>query len=267
MDIVFQLIIFLLVGVVTGLLSGLLGMGGGLVSIPCMVFVFEYLDIETAVTMQMAIGSSLAAVIFTTFSSARAHNRHKRVRWSIIKKMSISFALGALTGSMLAQNVSSQDLQKIFGVFEVVLGVYFFFMKERLSNPSLPPVPTLLMNLVGYVISTISTFLGVGGSFLSVPVLIHFRLPLKEAIGTSTVFSFILALVASLSFFLPGLLIPPQPHSIGYIYLPAFLPMSIASFFAAPWGSRLIHVVPTDVLKKIFATIIIGAGIAMLWKS
>lgn len=266
MEMLIQIVFFCGVGFITGLLSGLLGMGGGVISIPCIVFMFDFLDITTPLTMQIAIGSSLAAMIFTTFSSARAHDRHKRIHWPLIKKISISFVFGAISGSIFVHEIPSDILKKIFGMFEVVLGCYFFIMKSPGSSGNKKAVSLLVMNGVGYLISTLSTLLGVGGSFMTIPALVHFRLTMKEAIGTSTVFSFILATVASVVFLVPDLFMKEEAYSIGYIYLPAFLPISIVSFFSAPLGSKLIHKISTSVLKKVFAIIIVSMGTIMLMK-
>lgn len=266
MDIALQIIFFLSVGILTGLLSGLLGIGGGVISVPAMVFLFHIIDHSSSNTMQMAIGSSLAAIIFTSFSSARSHNLHKRVHWPLIKKIIYSVILGAITGTYIVHFIPSEVLQKIFGIFEATLGVYFFFLKSsKKSTPETLPNP-FKINAFGYTISTISTLFGMGGSFLSVPAFVHFKLPIKKAIGTSTVISFTLSSVATAAFLIPGFFTEADPYSLGYIYLPAFIPMSIASFSTAPIGAKLIQYIPTRILKKIFAILIIAMGILMIFK-
>jgi uncharacterized membrane protein YfcA len=265
-EITTQIIYFTLIGSITGILSGLLGVGGGIISIPCIIFMFEFLGKSTPLTMRIAIGSSLAAMIFTTFSSAKSHNLHKRICWPLFKKIYFSFVLGAITGTFFVHEIPSNTLKKIFGCFEVILGCYFFIMKSSPSSINKPLLGASTMNGLGYLISTLSTLLGIGGSIMTVPALVYLKLSLKEAIGTSTALSFIVSVVASVSFLITDLFIQEEPYTIGYIYLPAFLPISIASFFTAPIGSKLMQKISTKILKKFFAILVASMGLIMLIK-
>jgi len=266
MEMFLQLLFFLVLGSIIGFLSGLLGIGGGTIAVPAMIFLLPFFDIPKSFAMQTAIATSLATVIFTTFASAKTHHFGKRVRWSVIKKVALSFILGAMTGSLLAQDIPSGTLQRMFGIFEVILGFYFFWMKEHPPQIQSKFPNPFFMNVIGYVISALSVLLGIGGGFLIVPSLVYCKLSLKEAIGTSTVLSFILASVGSIAFFFPDNPIFIHPHALGYLYLPALVPMGIASFILAQVGAKLTHKMPTNVLKKVFAVVIMTAGIAMLMK-
>jgi uncharacterized membrane protein YfcA len=266
MEIFLQILFFLVLGSIIGLVSGLLGIGGGTIAVPVMIFFLPLFNIPSSVAMQTAIATSLATVIFTTFASAKTHHLSQRIRWRIIKKVALSFIMGAITGSLLAQDISSIVLQRMFGVFEIILGFYFFWMKEHPSQIQHPLPHPFLMNIVGYGISTLSVLLGIGGGFLTIPALVYCRISLKEAIGTSTVLSFILATVGSLFFLFPDHQLNIHPYSLGYLYLPALLPMGVASFFLAQVGVKLIPKIPSVYLKKGFAILIMIGGIGMLMK-
>ena len=260
----FEVVSFAIIGVLTGFLSGLIGIGGGIIMIPCLLLVFNYIDIPPQNYMHLAIGTSLAAMVFNTLSASYSHYRKKAVFFHIIKPMSIGIVLGAFIGVSITRVLSSQFLQVFFGVFECLLGLHFFWPnKKAMKKKPLPKFWSL--SAIAFSVSTLSIILGIGGGLLNVPILNYFHVPVKKAIGTSSALSFLTSCFGVASFLLIGKNTPKTPENIGFFYIPAFIIISIGSFFAAPYGVKLAHHLPTKNLKKVFGSILLIAGLSMIF--
>lgn len=261
---IFQIFSFGIVGILAGILSGLLGIGGGIVTIPCLVFLFTYLGLPPQSIMHLAIGTSLAAMVFNTLSGSYTHHKKGAVLFSIVKPMSLGILVGAVVGALIASFLSSKFLQIFFGVFEILLGTRFFLPDSKASKehsiPSFWP-----LSGISALVTAFSTILGIGGGMVNVPILTHFGVPVKKAIGTSSALSFLISFCGAISFLLLGMRGTHMPDSLGYLYIPAFLMISIVSFFAAPYGARLAHRLPTHIMKKVFAVVLIAAGLSIIF--
>ena len=253
---------FALIGIISGILSGLLGIGGGVIIIPGLMLVFQHLDLSSDL-MHLAIGTSLASMIFNTLSASYSHYKKNAVLFPVVKPMGLGICVGALCGAYLARLLPSYFLQVFFGVFECILGIYLFFPSRKVfKHRTLPKFWGLSTIAVG--VSTFSTILGVGGGLINVPLLCYFNTPLKKAIGTSSALSFLISVLGAASFFIFGMHASDSPDSIGFLYLPGFIVISIAALFAAPYGVKLAHYFPTNLLKKIFGIALIITGVIMI---
>ena len=260
---IFQIFSFGLIGILAGLLSGLLGIGGGIVTIPCLLLVFSKLDIPSSAAMHLAIGTSLAAMVFNTLSGSYAHYKKKAVLFHVLKPMALGIIIGAILGATIANFLSSHFLKIFFGCFEILIGIRFLMPNPKeIKEKTLPSFWPL--SAISLCVTTLSTLLGIGGGLLNVPILSHFGTPVKKAIGTSSALSFLISLCGAISFLVFGMQATKAPDTLGYIYIPAFLMISFVAFFAAPFGAHLAHRLPTKVLKKTFALILIGAGLTMI---
>ncbi len=261
---IFEVLSFLIVGALAGVMSGLLGIGGGIVVIPCLLLIFNIIhDVPPDYTMHLAIGTSLASMVFTTFSAARSHYKKRGIQFSILKSMGIGCALGALLGAYLATVLSSAFLALFFGSFECLIGLFFLFPERKEKHPTPLPHYTLLMT-IGLIISTLSVLLGIGGGLMNVPVLTHFKVPMRRAIGTSSALSFLVALVGGIAFLSMGVTTVKAPESMGFIYLPAFIAISISAFITAPLGVYLAHRLSPSILRRSFGVVLVSAGLSIL---
>jgi len=264
-----QLIEFILlavIGVFAGFLSGLLGIGGGLVTVPALLYMFHLLDFSSAYRMQIAVGTSLAAMVFTSLSSAWAHSLQKGVHWHLFRYLGPGIAVGAILGAMIADRLPSETLKLIFGVSVCLFGFYFLVVKKRgeiEGNDRSTPHP-LILAVVSVVIGTFSAILGIGGGVFIVPFLTVYHTPLKNAISTSAVAGLIVAFIGALSFLYLGLDKATYHESLGYLYLPAFLILGITSSLTAPYGAALVYSLPTTILRRIFGVFLIIVGISMI---
>lgn len=264
LSLIFEIISFGIIGILAGILSGLLGIGGGVITIPCLLLAFMKLGIHKPAIMHLAIGTSLAAMVFNTLSASYSHYKKKAVLFHIVKPMSLGIIIGAIIGALIARFASSNFLQIFFGVFEVLLGARFLLPEPKIvKEKKLPSFWGLSSISLG--VTTLSTMLGIGGGIVNVPILTHYNVPVKKAIGTSSALSFLISLFGAVFFLFMGMHTTKVDETIGYIYIPAFLIISIVSFFAAPYGAKLAHKLPTTILKKIFALALIAAGAIMIF--
>ncbi len=258
-----EYLLYFATGLFTGLLSGLLGVGGGLIMVPVLSFIFVHLSFPSEFIMHMALGTSLAVIIFTSIASSRAHHKHQNVDWNIVKNITLGIMLGAFFGSLVAAKFNAGLLKVLFAIYTFV--VAFQILNDYTPNPAriLPRRPAL--NCVGIVIGWISSFVGIGGGTLSVPFLIYCNVNTKRAIGTSCAIGLPIALAGAIGYMVSGLNVSNLPsHSLGFVYLPAFVIIATASLISAPVGAVLVQKLSIKKLKKIFALLLIVIGIKML---
>ncbi len=256
--------LYLATGLFTGLLSGLLGVGGGLIMVPVLSFIFSRLGFPLAYIMQLALGTSLAVIMVTSISSSRAHHSHQNVDWAIMKNIAFGIMLGAFFGSLVAAKFNASLLKGLFIIYVFLVALQI--LSDYAPNPSriLPARPAL--NAVGIVIGWISSFVGIGGGTLSVPFLIYCNVPTKRAIGTSSAIGLPIAVAGALGYMVSGLTVVHLPtYSLGFIYLPAFIIIALASLISVPFGALLVQILSVKKLKKIFALLLIIIGFNMLY--
>jgi uncharacterized membrane protein YfcA len=259
----FAFIAYAAIGVVSGVMAGLLGIGGGLITVPSLFFLFSYLKFPQAYVMHLAIGTSLAAMIFNTLSSSRAHNKKKAVLWPLFKKTVPGLVLGGIIGGVVADFISGVILEIIFGLFLCFIGFLFFRrIQPHFKEHSVPKNP--IFSLIFMSIGIFSVILGLGGGLFSVPTLTAFRVPQKSAIATSAVITCLMTIIGTIAFLVLGLQTVQIPDSLGFINIPAFLIIGIVSFFFAPLGVKWAHELPDQILRRVFGIVLILTGISML---
>lgn len=259
-----DIFIYLFAGTIAGILSGLFGVGGGLIIVPILSLVFTGLAFPQEHIMHMALGTSLATIIFTAISSARAHHNNANVDWSVVGRIAAGIVCGTLLGSILAASLQTAWLKAIFAVFVFVVATQLILNISPNPKRGLPGL--LGMGLAGTIIGTISSLVGIGGGSLSVPFLIYCNIPVKKAIGTSAATGLPIALSGTLGFVLNGWNTPQLPaYSLGYVFLPAMTGIALASALTAPLGAKLAQRLPAITLKRAFAILLYLIGFKMLW--
>jgi uncharacterized membrane protein YfcA len=259
-----EYLLYLATGLFTGFLSGLLGIGGGLIIVPILSFIFASLGFPAEFIMQMALGTSLAVIVFTSIASSRAHHSHQNVDWAIVKNIALGITLGAFLGSLVAAKFDAGLLKLLFAIFTFVVAFQIIF--EYAPNPArtLPSRPAV--DCVGAFIGWVSSFVGIGGGSLSVPFLIYCNVNAKRAIGTSSAIGLPIAIAGAAGYIVAGLSLANLPSkSLGFVYLPAFAIIAAASLISAPLGAVLVQKLSVKKLKKIFALLLIVIGCKMLF--
>lgn len=258
-----------LVGVFAGLLGGALGLGGGVVIVPPLIYLFHALGFDDAVVAQMAVGTSLATIIVTAGSSVRAHHVAGFVRWPLARRLAGGIVVGALLGAVVADRLSGAMLTRLFGVFAVLIAAQMLLSRRRAASarddlPERVPGGVGLAG-VGSVIGGISSLFGIGGGSLTVPFLSWCRLPMQNAVAISAACGLPIALAGSAGFVATGWgRTELPPWSLGYVYLPAALAIVVTSFPMARVGARLSHRLPSATLRRIFAAVLIVIGVELI---
>lgn len=254
---------FIALGAFAGLMAGLLGIGGGLVVVPGLAFLFHYAPIPHQYLMQMAEGTSLAIMIPTTVRALFAHLRHEVNVWPVYSKMLASVIIGAIAGAFLAHVVKTQVLEVLFGFF--VLYMAFRLWRESKSETHKPFPGPVTFNIFGIIVGIKSGLLGIGGGVLTIPFLTRWSVSVRDAIAVSNAVSFTVAIIGTISFIISGLMVKGMPAwSTGYVYWPAWLPVALVSMLVAPWGVKMAHHLSPKILKRLFSIFLLIVAIQML---
>jgi uncharacterized protein len=258
-------ILYIFSGLLAGLLSGLLGIGGGIVVVPALAYIFyNQGQIPAESVMQTAVGTSLAIMVLTSQVSVMAHNRQGRILWSIYKKMALGIAIGSVGGAILADYLHSDMLHLLFGIFLVIISFHMFFSWKPKHEKPLPN--PIAMNVCSSGIGVLAALLGIGGGSLTTPFLNHYNVPARNIVAISAMGSLTVAVVGSVMNIFTGWNEPGFPQwSSGYIYWPAVLGVSIASVISTPLGAYLTYRLPVKTLKRIFSLCLLITGIKMLF--
>lgn len=258
-----ELVSYLLLGSLAGVLAGLLGVGGGLVIVPVLAWVFSRAGVDPQVIMHLAIGTSLATIVFTSLSSIWAHHRRGAVLWAAFRSLAPGIILGAVLGALLADKLPSETLRWIFGVFELVVALQMGLSLKPAPHRDLPG--GWGMSGAGSVIGLISSVVGIGGGTMTVPFLQWCNVPMRQAVATSAACGLPIAIAGAMGFVFAGWNANALPSwSSGYLYWPAFMGIVAASMVFAPLGAWLAHRLPAGILKRFFALFLAFLGLRML---
>ncbi|HEY3299201.1 MAG TPA: sulfite exporter TauE/SafE family protein [Methylophilaceae bacterium] len=262
-----ELIGYLLSGAAAGLISGLFGVGGGIIIVPILSVVFAQLNFPTAHLMHLAIGTSLATIVVNAISSTRGHHRRANIDWSIIKNTLLACVLGVILGAWLAASIHSDHLKVVFSLFECMVAVKLLLEGSAEDHVSQSLSLSKLGSWAfGGFVGLISSLLGIGGGTVSVPVLMYLKMPTRRAIGTSAAIGLPISIIGTISYIFTGWHIPQLPtYSLGFVYMPAFFGIALGSLFTTQLGVRLAHHLPIKILKKLLATLLLVIGLKMLY--
>lgn len=258
---------FVIAGAFAGVCAGLFGVGGGLIIVPALVWILGAYGLPDQIIPHLSVGTALATIIITSISSLTAHNKKGGVRWEIFKNLSYGLVVGSLFGAWVATLIKGQYLQGLIGVFAIVMSIQMF-MKKAQENIKPLPKP-IFQSIAGAIIGMASAIFGIGGGSLNVPYLTHAGLPIKQAVGTSSACGLPIALAGALGFMWFGRGVVDQMNvagAVGFVHLPAFFAISVASFVTAKLGAKIAHKLPADTLKKAFACLLVVVGCQLLYK-
>lgn len=257
-------IVYLLMGLFVGYFAGLLGIGGGLILVTLMVYLFTLQGFPEDRILHMALGTSITSIVFTSISSLRAHHKHGVVRWDIVRMAIPGLTIGTLLGTLVADQLQSKYLAIFFVIFVYYSAVQMVVDAKPKPTRKLPG--TLGLNFASVLIGVLSALVGVGGGVMTIPLMSMCNVPMRNAIGTSAALGLPIAIAGTVGFILTGLgkdHLPP--FSIGYVYLPALIGVVIGTLVTVPWGAKMAHTMPVSRLKRIFAVILFILATRMLW--
>lgn len=255
--------LFLLLGAFAGIMAGLLGIGGGLLIVPVLAWLFAKQGVEASIIMQMAVGTSLMTIIFTSISSVIAHHKRGAVLWSVFFQLLPGIIIGAIAGAAMADILPSKQLGLMFGLFELWVAIQMALALKPKPQRSLPN--RLGMNVAGSIIGSFSSILGIGGGTMTVPFLTWCNVNIQKAIATSSACGLPIAIAGTIGFMIVGANHPNLPaYSTGYVNWSAALSIIVSSVMFAPVGAWLAHRLSTKHLKRVFSGLLFVLAVKML---
>ncbi len=247
-----------------GAVGGLFGVGGGLTIVPLLFMLFTAQGFPLEHTMHLALGTSMATIVFTSISSMRAHHAHGAVRWDIVRSFAPGLVIGTLGGSFIATWVPTRPLAMVFTAIVYYASVQMMLDFKPKPHRGLPG--TFGMVLAGTTIGIVSSLVAAGGGFLSIPFMVFCNVVIHQAVGTSAALGFPIALAGTIGYIISGLKATGLPeYSLGYIYLPAFVGVVAMSMLVAPFGARTAHKLPVKQLKRAFGGFLALLATKMLY--
>jgi uncharacterized membrane protein YfcA len=255
--------IYLPIGAVVGFLAGLLGIGGGMILVPILVFVFGANNFAPGHLMHLALATAMATIPFTSVSSVRAHHRHGGIDWHIVTGLMPGLLIGAVFGTLVAGSIPGRPLAIFFAAFLFYAATTMFFDLVPKGTRSLPGRPGLA--LVGAIVAFLSSFIAAGAALMTIPFMAWCNVPLRRAVGTASAIGFPLSVAASAGYVIAGWQAAGLPqHSLGFVYLPALALIVLTSVLTAPLGARVSQRMPVKRLRIVFALVLYVIAIRML---
>lgn len=259
-----SLLVFLACGAVAGVLAGLLGVGGGIVIVPMLAMILPMQGVDPQYVQHLALGTSLASIMFTSVASSRAHNKRGAVRWDIWRAISPGIILGTFLGGLVAASMPTTFLKAFFVCFLYVVATQMLLDIKPKASRELPG--KVGISAMGGGIGLLSSFVGIGGGTLSVPFMTFCNVPMHTAVGTSAAIGFPIAVAGTLGYVVGGWNVPGLPTgTLGYVHVLALAGLATASFCTAPLGAKLSHALPVKTLKRGFALFLLLVATRMLW--
>lgn len=256
------IVAFVVLGAFVGVMAGLLGIGGGGILVPVLTSIFIYQGIPKDNVVHLALGTSMACIALTSFSSMRSHHQNGAVIWSLAKIMSIGMVIGTFSATFLTAYLSSKALAIFFAVFMAYVSVQMF-KKNKVSSGA-GEINKTELRLATLGIGAISALVSIGGGSLTVPYLTWRGIDIRRAIGTSAALGVYISVAGTLGYLINGMLnATTTEYTWGYIYLPAILLVAIPSYFTAPLGAKLTQRLPIQTLKKIFGVLLMILSLKM----
>jgi uncharacterized protein len=253
-------------GLCTGFLAGLLGIGGGMVMVPFLTLMLGQRGVSADLAVKMAIATSMATIIFTSISSVRAHHKKGAVRWDLVKGLAPGIVLGSAVASLgVFAVVKGSHLALFFGLFVGFSATQMFLDRKPAPSRQMPGVAGQLG--AGGAIGLLSGLVGAGGGFISVPFMTWCNVAIHNAVATSAALGFPIAVANVAGYIVSGASVqglPPQ--AFGYLWLPGLAVIATASVLMAPLGAATAHRLPVKKLKRVFASILYGLAAYMLYK-
>jgi len=260
----FFIFMYLVIGAFAGIIAGLLGVGGGIVVVPALVWVFAAQGFPQETIMHLALGTSLASIIFTSISSYRAHDRRGAVLWPIFKAITPGILVGTFAGAYVAAKLPTGFLKGFFVCFLYWVAAQMLLNIKPKGHRQIPGAGGIFG--AGFGIGAVSSLVGIGGGTMSVPFMIWCNVAMHAAVGTASAIGLPIALAGTAGYIVNGLgAANLPPLSLGYVSLPALIGVVAVSVLTAPYGAKLAHDLPVPTLKRFFGFFVLAVATRMLW--
>jgi len=249
-----------------GFVAGLFGIGGGLITVPFLYYIFNYLGIDQQYLMHLAVGTSFAIIIPTSIVSVMTHHKFNAVDFNIVKSYGFFVVFGVIIGTIFAASLKTKSLVLFFSIIIFLLGVYLLLLKEREKNIIIE-IKLHLKIILGFIVGFISAPMGIGGAVMNVPILKFFGYSINKAIGSASAIGFLIALFGTIGFFISGNYLNTNlPFSIGFLNIPAFLIFIPITTLMARIGAKTVHKIDKNLISKFFGIFLLAVSIKFLFE-
>ena len=253
-----------LTAIPVGFVAGLFGIGGGLITVPFLYYIFGLIDIDQQYIMHLAVGTSFAIIIPTSIVSVLTHHKFNAVDFSIVRSYGIFVIFGVISGTIFAASLKTKSLILFFSIIILILGIYLLFLKEK-DNNLIKKIRLELKIILGFIVGFISAPMGIGGAIMNVPVLKFFGYSINKAIGSAAAMGFLIALFGAIGFLISGQYLDSKiPMSIGFLNIPAFLIFIPITTFMARIGARTVHKIDKNKISKFFGIFLLAVSLKFL---
>ena len=255
-----------LTAIPVGFVAGLFGIGGGLITVPFLYYIFGQLGIDQQYIMHLAVGTSFAIIIPTSTVSVLTHHKFNAVDFNIVKNYGIFVITGVVIGTIFAATLKTKSLVLFFSIVILFLGIYLLLIKEREQN-IVSEMKLYLKVILGVIVGFISAIMGIGGAVMNVPIFKYFGYSINKAIGSAAAIGFLIALFGAIGFLISGSYLNTNlPLSIGFLNIPAFLIFIPITTFMARLGARTVHKIDKNKISKIFGLFLLMVATKFLFE-
>tara|TARA_X000000368_G_C22955432_1_gene678546 strand:- start:188 stop:973 length:786 start_codon:yes stop_codon:yes gene_type:complete len=247
-----------------GFVAGLFGIGGGLITVPFLYYIFNSLGINQDYLMHLAVGTSFAIIIPTSIASVLTHHKFNAVDFKIVRSYGLYVILGVMIGTLFAASLKTKSLVLFFTVIIFLLSVYLLMLKEK-EKDVIIEIKLYFKIILGIIVGFISAPMGIGGAIMNVPILKFFGYSINKAIGSAAAIGFLIALFGALGFLITGRYLNTDlPLSIGFLNIPAFLIFIPITTFMARIGARTVHKIDKRKITKYFGIFLLAISVKFL---
>jgi uncharacterized membrane protein YfcA len=258
-------IAYLLLGAFVGIFAGMFGIGGGAILVPTLLFLFDAQHFPADNLLHLALGTSMATIIFTSLASLGKHHQHGAVNWRVVRDITPGILVGTAIGALFATSTSPRFMGMFFALFVYFAAAQILLDKRPKASRQLPGAAG--MTLTGIFTGWLSSMVSIGGGTVVVPFLVWCNVTLRNAIGTSAAIGFPVAIGGTAGYVVTGMSISALPaHTLGFVYLPAVFWIALASVITAPLGAKATHRMKVGLLRKLFAVLMIALATKLLFK-
>ncbi len=255
-----------LTAIPVGFVAGLFGIGGGLITVPFLYYIFSQLSIDQQYIMHLAVGTSFAIIIPTSAASVLTHHKFNAVDFNVVRNYGIFVILGVVIGTIFAASLKTKSLVLFFSIIISFLGIYLLLIKEKEQN-ILIEIKLHLKILLGFVVGFISSIMGIAGAVMNVPILKYFGYSINKAIGSAAAIGFLIALFGAVGFLISGNYLETKlPMSVGFINIPAFLIFIPITTFMARIGAKTVHKIDKNKISKLFGIFLLIVAIKFFYE-
>ena len=253
-----------LTAIPVGFVAGLFGIGGGLITVPFLYYIFGLIEIDQAYVMHLAVGTSFAIIIPTSIVSVLTHHKFKAVDFDIVKSYGIFVVIGVIIGTIFAASLKTKSLVLFFSIIIFFLSIYLLLIKEKEKNVIMK-IKLHLKIVLGFIVGFISAPMGIGGAIMNVPVLKFFGYTINKAIGSAAAIGFLIAVFGAFGFLISGSYLKTNlPLSIGFLNIPAFLVFIPITTFMARIGAKTVHKIDKNKISKFFGIFLLVVAVKFM---